>query len=684
MKCGTWALVLILFSLAGRAQRIQQNEIDLSRLADDLTGFPDEEANYEELHENQVQLLSNPLDLNTASADELRMLYALTESQIGQFLQYRKEQGGLLSHYELQVIPEFDLETIYKLQPFVQVADPQSELNKTFLKRMVTEGTSYVITRYERTIQPKRGFTLPVDDTNKFNGSENKYYLRFRTSKPGDFSFGITAEKDQGEQWRWDPAKHQFGIDYFSFHAQVQQKKRIKNLIMGDYQCQFAQGLILGGAFGLGKGAETITTAYKSNVGFLPYTSVNESGYYRGVAATYRVWKNIFASFFYSSTRRDASVNSGNSDSTTISSLLSTGLHRNDREHNNRKSLPEQSCGVVFNVKKGNLDAGTIVQAIRFGHALDKNISSYNQFVFRGDDNINTGVFINYSIYNFNFFSEVAKSVQGGTAAIAGVISSLYKNVDLSISFRNYEKDYHPFYANAFGEGSQPQNETGFYWGIKFQWSRKLTLSGYADFFKFPWLGFRRYAPSAGHEWLLRLNYKLNRKGLIFFQAREEMKSRNTGQEENLYKTETGAKRNYWINFDYSINPVTRFKSRVQYSTYRIGKQNTAGLVFMQDISFSKGRFQFTARYALFDSEDFDNRHYAYENDVWLAYSLPAYDGVGVRNYVVLEYKMNKRLSFWFRYSRTRYIDRNEIGSGQDLISGNLKSDIKIQLMVKL
>jgi hypothetical protein len=72
-----------------------------------------------------------------------------------------------------------------------------------------------------------------------------------------------------------------------------------------------------------------------------------------------------------------------------------------------------------------------------------------------------------------------------------------------------------------------------------------------------------------------------------------------------------------------------------------------------------------------------------YENDVWLAYSLPAYYGVGSRDYILIEYKINKMISCWLRYSQTKYKDRDEIGSGLDLIKGNRKDDIKVQLMVK-
>jgi hypothetical protein len=85
----------------------------------------------------------------------------------------------------------------------------------------------------------------------------------------------------------------------------------------------------------------------------------------------------------------------------------------------------------------------------------------------------------------------------------------------------------------------------------------------------------------------------------------------------------------------------------------------------------------------LFDADDHENRPYVYEADAWMAFSLPSYSGAGLRNYFLLEYKMNKRVSMWVRYARTYYTDREAIGSGLDMIESNVKRDIKLQLLFR-
>lgn len=672
--------ILILSSFTLYAQDYPRQSYDLLNLTDDIIGFQDNEIN-EDLYENYVQLISNPINLNTATADELRLLNILSEQQLAALTEHIKKYGRLISIYELQAVPGYDLTTIYKIIPFVIVTDPATELNNSFLRRIIEDGSTYFVTRYERTLEEKQGY-LEEDTATQFLGTPDKVYARFRTSRPNDFSFGFTTEKDAGEKISWNPKAYQYGMDYWSFHGQVSNKRRIKNLIVGDYQCQFGQGLLLGSAFGLGKGGESITTVRKSNVGFLPYTSVNEAGYLRGIATTIGVHKKIFVSGFYSSTRRDATVTIGELPS--FSSLSVTGLHRNNHELRQRKVFAETNYGAVFHVKSTALDAGLIFQAIHFGIPVSKEPTAYNQHAFLGDENFNGSIFFNYTIRNVVIFAEAGKSLYAGTGVVAGALATLHPKIDVAIVGRNYTPNFYTFYANSFSENTTAQNERGMYWGLKYRINRNYSFNSYADLFSFPWLKSRTYRPSVGKEIMLRFNYQPSRKIIMYAQFRQENKERNQTDNLKRHLTATGVKRNVLLNFDYTLSQFLRMKTRGQFSEYTFDQSSTKGMAVLQDISLTLGKIQLTARHALFDTEDFDNRQYAYENDVWLAYSLPAYAGTGIRNYVMLEYKINKQVGLWLRYSRMKYNDRMETGTGVDQINGNKTSDLKVQVKVSL
>ncbi len=677
------AFLLLFFGIvySSFAQNFPRREIDLQTLADEWLAYQDEDVNYEDFYENFLQLLSNPINVNTASPEQLRSLLILSENQIQKFITYRNENGELLSEYELQAVPDFDLTTIYKLLPFIKVNDSKAALGSNFINRLLSNENNYLLLRYERTLETRRGFKEEGSER-RFLGSPDKLYLRFRNSIANEYSIGFTAEQDAGERFVWKPSARQYGSDFFSFHAQVQNKGRLKNLILGDYQLQSGQGLVLGGAFGIGKGGETITTTRKSNLMALPFTSVTENYFLRGGAATYEVRKNFTLTGFFSHAYRDATTDSDTLEA--VSSLLLTGLHRNQQELVNRKQLEETLFGGIANYQYKSLQTGVIYQGIRFSKAIERTPSVYNQFSFSGNSNDNLSIFLNYTFYNFTFFSEAAKSMQGGTGSVLGTIGSLTPKFDIALLYRNYQRNFNSFYSNAFSEASTPQNETGLYWGLKYRFNRKYQLSGYMDFFTFPWLRYRSYAPSEGHEWLVRFQYQPSRTISLYAQVREEAKQRNVSINNPFYLTDVGVKRNLLFNADYSVNRTLQLKTRAQFSEYTFNNFATRGITLLQDIVVDLRKIKISARYALFDTDDYDNRQYVLEKDVWLAYSLPAYYGTGVRQYVMVQYDANKHISLWLRYAHMQVKHVESLGSGLDEIEGNTRNDVKVQMRIKL
>jgi Helix-hairpin-helix motif len=665
------------------AQDYPRKEINPATLVDEIFATQDLDVNYQDLYENYLQLLSNPLDLNQVTDEQLRSLYILTLPQIQSFLTYRKEAGPFLSVYELQNIEGFTKDIFLKLIPFVTVEDVSSSLNKNIFKRIASEQNNYLLLRYAQTLENQKGYSEETDSSNRYVGLSGNFYARFRTSKPGDFSLGFTLKKDAGEKIAFDPSKKQYGFDYISFHAQVLNKGKIKNLIVGNYQAQFGQGIALGSVFGIGKNGEAVTTIRRSNLGFLPYTSIYEAGYFRGAALSYQAAKNFTIHTLASSRGRDGNLQQDSTQS-SVSSFSFTGLHRTPTELVGRNAILETNLAVVANYKNQAIDAGLLIHRTQFDVPLRRNSNPYNQFSFNGNENTNVGAFLNYSISNITFFSEFVQTLNQGQATAAGLLASLTNQLDVSLLYRKFDRNFYSFYSNALAENSIPQNESGIYWGWKYAFNKKYSISGYADLFRFPWLKSRSYSPADGSEWLLRFNYRPTKTIYIFLQAREEIKQRNTSADVNLYLTDLGTRRNYWVNIDYAATPKLSFKSRAQFSTYQLGTKTTQGMAIIQDASFDWKRLSLSGRYVLFDTDDFDNRLYVYERDVWLAFSFPAYNGKGVRHFLLLQYQLTKKIDFWLRWAQTRYTDRDTIGSGGETIVGNTKNDVRLQVRIRL
>jgi hypothetical protein len=499
---------------------------------------------------------------------------------------------------------------------------------------------------------------------------------------------GLTTEKDAGEELIWDPSTKRYGTDFQSFHLAVKNIGKLTQLIIGDYQLQFGQGLILGAGFSPGKGSETITTVRRADLGVRPYTSVVESGHFRGVSATFDLGKMNFTQSF-SLARRDANeevaLDTMASENTFVSTIQVTGFHRTPNEIASKGAIKEISTASNVNYRSPNnrLLIGLTGVFTSFEVAKFPTARLYNQFEFRGKENFTTGLYYSYSWQNMNFFGEAAISKSGGMGVVNGALINLSRKWELSILIRRFDRNFHTFYGSSFSENSKNINEKGIYLGIKYTYSRKLSFTAYFDQFYFPWLKYRVNAPSHGTEVLGRLNYSPSKKISFYGQYRRESKDVNSSLETTILKVVPGIKQNYLLNMDFTVSNNLSIKSRIQFSNYDKENAYTKGLVLVQDVNFSYWRFRASTRVALFDTEDYNNRQYVYERDVLYSFSIPAYYGRGIRQYIVLQYNILKSFTLWVRYARTQYKDKDVIGSGLEEIRGNKKTDVKVQLRYK-
>jgi type II secretory pathway component PulK len=132
------------------AQDEISDEIDIEAFIEELFAIQEEEINYEDLYESLLQIHLNRLPLNQVQAEGLQSLYILSPLQVNSFLTYREEVGPLVSVYELQAIPHWDLETIRKIIPFVTLGTTGSQQGTNLWSRLINERDAYLIVRHRR------------------------------------------------------------------------------------------------------------------------------------------------------------------------------------------------------------------------------------------------------------------------------------------------------------------------------------------------------------------------------------------------------------------------------------------------------------------------------------------------------------------------------------------------------
>jgi hypothetical protein len=674
-------LILIFEVNISFSQKYNAKEVDLDKLIQDLFRQEDLPPNYEEVYDVLYQYYLTPLDMNKASREDLEGLYILSPAEINSFFDYKNKNGSLVSIYELQALPGWEMSTIRKLLPFIIVSEGFDK--EKFLQRIQHNANHYLLFRTDYVPQVRKGYLPDKEGHKTYEGSPYKHLIRYRNSIGKDFSFGLTMEKDPGEPIVWKPQSKQYLMDYISFHAFLFNKGRWKAFGVGDYKLQFGQGLVFGGGFYMGKSAETILSVKKNSKGILPYGSVLETDFFRGICFTYSILRKADFTAFYSNNNRDSNLNYDTLEQQyVLSSFDDYGMHRTEKEIKSKRNLNEQTMGGNFSFYSENkkFHSGLSYVHTIFDKRVEETDRIYNRFDFKGKENSVVSADYSWVVQNFNLFGETAISSGGGKALVAGGIASLSSKVDFSFLYRNYNKNFYSFYANVFSESSSPSNEKGNYWGVRIKPNGKWMLSAYYDYFVFPWLNYSKDSPTNGYGYLGRLQYTASKKIALYYQLRYEEAGKNQSDNyTNIDFTVPSKKYNSMLNLDYKADIIS-LRSRVQWSNYQQSNAATHGFVVAQDLNLDLRKIRISTRYALFDTDDYDNRQYVYEKDVLYSVSFPAYYGRGIRTYLILQFKFGKHSDLWLRYAVTKYTNQTIIGSGWDEIKGNKISELKFQI----
>ena len=140
---------------------------------------------------------------------------------------------------------------------------------------------------------------------------------------------------------------------------------------------------------------------------------------------------------------------------------------------------------------------------------------------------------------------------------------------------------------------------------------------------------------------------------------------------------------NYRLNASYRVSSSVSLRTRIETVDYQRGSAPLRhGFLLYQDIVHRplSSPVELTLRFALFDTESYDARIYAFEHDLIGVFSIPPYYGRGIRWYGMVRATPLRRVDLWLRYGAWIYRDQTSISSGLQEIEGYVRSDVKVQV----
>jgi len=647
-------------------------------------------------------LLENPININDAEKGDLRKLGLLSDVQVKNIIDYRTKYGIFYSIYELRAIEGIGRNSIEKIMPFVRVKPAEEKIPA---ERVLLRGRHEMIVRFQRSLVSKSGYMLPPDSLQAdkvgsfYLGDANRYYLKYRYKVKGYLSAGITAEKDPGEIFLRLPknlsdtireqVKKPYGFDFYSAHLELKNIGPIRTVILGDYHMQCGQGLVLWSGLSF-NGGNSPSTFKRYAAVVKASTSANENLFMRGLAARIG-WHNIDLSLFYSRNHIDANIKLSDKqdDVFYISSLPENGYHRTLNELADKRTLIQQHWGGHLSYSQERFRIGFTAFRSLMDISLDHDESPAKKFTFSGSENFNAGMNYDFLFRNTSIYGELGFSINGGWAFLSGMSHTSKNGSIISLLFREYRKEYQNLMAGAIGDRDGNANERSLRMAIECPLHRTLSLLLHSEHISYPWLTSRNINVFRGQEHEISMFLMPTRQSRI--QLRYRFKNGILKSSDNLnWLDEMRLQQRHQLRLQLQHKVSPDLSIKCQYEQVMVKKvapeTKSKGSLLLVDVNYHPEAFpiKINLRYALFNTDDYDSRLYAYENDVLYASSMPAYYGKGFRTYLLLSYKASRRLQFWLRFSLTNFTDRNVISSGTEEIQGNKHPEVKIQCRIKL
>ena len=601
-----------------------------------------------------------PININNCTHVDLEQISILTAEQVADLVFYVAKVEGMKTLGELIYVSSIDYMTRRWLPLFVYVGDyPTARRRLRF-----SDSRHEVLTRIDIPLYERKGYATD-DARHRYQGSRIAHNLRYKFALGDRVAANLVLDKDQGE-----PVGRpcQLGYDFGGGNVMLKNMGWLNALIVGDYQVGFGEGLLMNQRFAMGKSVQRMGA---SNA-IAAKTSTGETNYMRGLAATIGLTRGLTLSAFFSYNLKDATVVSGTS---MASSLSTVTTHRNEVEMARRQNTSEMLYGAHVGWTNSMLRFGATGYRSHYHLPFYRGVEPYREFYPEGD--VFWGASVDYGLRlgRWNLTGETATN-GSGVATLNRLIYRHNARFSAQAAYRYYSPRYHSFHSNALAEWGV-QNETGGYLQVDAQPLRQWQLTFSADLFHSPHVRYGIDHATTGEELRLSTTYTFSqRHSLTACVAWKHREQYNIMHSQQRYK----------IGWDARFGAFD-LRTHAQLSHYSdaAGKRSL-GYTLQETVRWSDraDRLRLALSAAWFQTDDYDGRVYLTEPTLVYGQSSTMLYGRGVRLAATARINLPYGLMVMLRYTFSRYLDRNTIGSDLQQIAAPWQNDLSVQVRWKI
>ena len=205
-----FAVVLLLVAGKLEAQdAIKSAEEIIADIYEQISEESETEIDFTNFFDDLMALSENPINLNSTNKEELDKRQFLSDTQVDNILYYLYTTTPMQTIDELQLIEGLDMTDIRRMLPFVSLGESQARKQPLNLNEMLRYGKNELYFRLDKGLETKEGYRFVPEEENAADENESRKYvgdpyynhLKYRFRYKDRVQFGVTAEKDVGEQF---------------------------------------------------------------------------------------------------------------------------------------------------------------------------------------------------------------------------------------------------------------------------------------------------------------------------------------------------------------------------------------------------------------------------------------------------------------------------------------------------
>ena len=172
-----------------------------------------------EAYEQLCEMEQHPLDINSATREQLEALPFLSSQQVEELMEYRDRYGAMKSLGELLMIRSLDYTQRRMLSHFVYVGE-EPERGFPSLPDMAKYGHHELMATARIPFYKRKG------DHDGYLGYPYRHWLRYQFTYGEDVKLGLVGAQDAGEPFFAN--RNKWGYDYYSFYLQLRNLGRLE------------------------------------------------------------------------------------------------------------------------------------------------------------------------------------------------------------------------------------------------------------------------------------------------------------------------------------------------------------------------------------------------------------------------------------------------------------------------